>query len=269
MMRAISLRTLDGYDISAVLTAADLPDIAIWMHGISVDKDEYLGLFRDGAQWLASKGIASVRFDFRGHGESSGNSLDFSVIGQNLDAEAVLEYIKRESTGQVRMHIIGASFGAPPALFAAARHPQDIHSVSLISPVLSYWRTFLEPETQWAKELFSEDRLRRLATTGRLHIDGEFYIGPRLVEEMRVIRPASVLGELTQRVLAIHGDRDSMVPYDATYQACRGLQHVMLVTLPGADHGFVQGGDDAGVTQQSIENKEAIFRRLEEHIRAA
>ncbi len=266
-MKTLRLRTVDGYDIAAVLTRASPQDVVIWMHGISVNKDEYLGFFRDGAKWLADRGITSIRFDFRGHGESSGNSLDFSVVGQNLDTRAVMEFTQQEFAGSARIHIVGASFGAPPAIFAAARYTEKIESICLISPVLSYRRTFLEPETEWAKELFSKERLRNLDDTGRLSFDPEFCVGPRLVEEMRIIRPDTALAELSQRVLVIHGNRDSMVPYSATAHACGGLPHVSLVTLEGADHGFMQEGDDEGVSPQSLANKEEIYRKIKEHIR--
>lgn len=266
-MEDIRLHTVDGFDIAAVLTRADPRDVVLWMHGITVNKDEYLGFFRDGAQWLASQGITSIRFDFRGHGQSSGSSLDFSIVGQNLDVRAVIDFIQREFSLHVRIHVIGASFGAPPAIFAAARYFDSIESVSLISPVLSYRRTFLEPETEWAKELFSEEQLRRLDDSGRLYFDSEFCISPRLVEEMQIIRPDVALAELQQRVLAVHGNRDSMVPFDATVRVCGGLEHVTLVILDGADHGFMQEGDDEGVSPQSIANKERVYRTLEEHIR--
>lgn len=267
MMESLRVRTIDGYDISTVLSRRDPREVAVWMHGISVDKDEYLGFFRDGAQWFADKGISSVRFDFRGHGESSGSSLDFSVVAQNLDVRAVMDLAQRQFGSGARIHVVGASFGAPPAVFAAARYPEAVHSVSLIAPVLSYHRTFLEPETDWAKELFSPEKLRQLDDTGRLYFDSDFCIGHRLIEEMRIVRPATALADLQQRVLVVHGDRDSVVPYDATAEACRGLQHVKLVTLNGADHGFMQEGDEEGVSPQSIGNKESIYRMIEEHLR--
>ncbi len=267
-MDARRVNTVDGYEISIVLSRGGSREVVIWMHGISVDKDEYLGFFRDGAQRFAENGVTSIRFDFRGHGDSSGSSLDFSVVGQNLDVRAIMALAQRQFGSGSRIHVVGASFGAPPAIFAAARYPDAVHSVSLIAPVLSYQRTFLEPETDWARDLFSPQRLRELEDTGRLYFDSEFCIGHRLVEEMRVIRPDIALAGIQQRVLVVHGDRDSMVPYDVTVQACRGLQHVKLVTLNGADHGFMQEGDEEGVSPQSVANKERIYCMLEEHLRS-
>lgn len=267
-MSSVRVSTTDGYELAAVITRSDGADVVVWLHGITVDRDEYLGFFREGATRLQTKGVSSIRFDFRGHGESDGTSLDFSIIGQNLDVQAVMRLAEREFGAGARTHFVAASFGAPPAVFMAARYGARVNSISLIAPVLSYKRTFLTPETEWAQELFSAENMQRLEQTGRLHFDPEFCIGPRLVEEMRVLCPASVLATLPQPVLAIHGDQDSMVPYDATVQSCRGLEHVRMVTLKDADHGFVHAGDDEGVTSQSITNKDIVYRLIEEQIGA-
>ena len=265
MMDHLELKTIDGYNISAVVSRTNARNVVVWLHGICVDKDEYLGFFRDGADWLRKRGTASVRFDFRGHGESGGKSTDFSIVGQNLDTQVVLEFVQREFVG-ARVHLVGASFGAPPAIFAAKRFTKRIESVTLIAPVLSYERTFLRAETEWAKELFATDRLEKLERSGRLYFDSTFCVSARLVEEMRVIHPEMALSGLKHRVMVIHGNRDSMVPYDASKGVCRGLKHVRFVTLEGADHGFMQEGDEEGTTRQSIANRDAIFRLLEEHI---
>ena len=266
MMESVRVPTVDGLSLAAVLSRGRRADVIIWLHGISVNKDEYLGFFRDGATRFKSKDISSIRFDFRGHGESDGSSLDFSVIAQILDLQAIMRLAEREFGLSARIHLVAASFGAPPAVFAAARYPTRVHSVSLIAPVLSYQRTFLNPETEWTRELFSAEKLQLLDETGRLYFDSAFCIGPRLVEEMRLLSPIATLASLRQPVLVIHGNRDSMVPYDATVQACSGLEHVRLVTLKGADHGFMQEGDEEGVSPQSVANKAKIFRLIEEQL---
>jgi len=263
-----NVRTVDGFELAAVVTRGRTTDVVIWMHGISVDKDEYLGFYKEGARWLADSGSSSIRFDFRGHGASSGTPLDFTVVGQNLDVRAIVDLARQQFGAGACLHIVAASFGSPPAIFAAHRYPEIVHSVSLIAPVLSYERTFLQPETEWAKEIFSRDRLQELDKTGRLYFDESFYIGHHLVEEMRLINPIGALAHLKQRVLVVHGDRDSMVPHDATLAACRGLARVTLVTLEGADHGFVESGDDEGKSPGSVANKDRIFRLVQEHLRS-
>ncbi len=268
MDKRIRLHTADDFEISTVVTHGTGGDIVIWMHGISVDKDEHLGFFRDGANAVARQGVTSIRFDFRGLGESSGNSLDFSIVGQNMDVESVIKFARELSgASHLRLHVVGASFGAAPAVFAAARHPDVIQTVCLISPVLSYRRTFLRPETPWAKELFGSEQMQALETSGRLRLDEGFCIQRRLVEEMRIVRPDVALGELRQPTLVFHGNRDSMVPYEATVEACSGLRHVTLVTMDGIDHGYMVEGDDEGTAPESLANKKEIYRQLLDHLR--
>lgn len=267
MVKSVMVRSSDGYKLAATLCRGSRTDcVVIWLHGISVDKDEHLGFFRDGANYLLNKGISSVRFDFRGHGESEGTSVDFSVVGQILDVRAILRLVVSEFGSQAKIHIVAASFGSPAAIFIAIQHPELIKSLCLIAPVLSYRRTFLEPETEWAKQLFSQEKLQQLEVTGRLYLTPNFYISPRLVEEMRLLSPDIALRDITQPVLIIHGDKDSMVPYDVSAQVCRELPSVRLVTLSGADHGFIHEGDEEGLSIQSINNKETIYRIVEEQI---
>lgn len=265
-MENFRVQTVDGFNLAATLTRGKANDVIIWMHGISVDKDEYLGFFREGAQWFRQQGASSIRFDFRGHGESSGTPLDFTVVGQMLDVRAILSMAEQHFGPDPRLHIVAASFGCPPAIFAGVRLPAKIQSLSLIAPVLSYERTFLSPETEWGKEIFSTENVSLLNETGKLCFDDSFYIGHRLIEEMRLIDPESALRRLKQRVLVFHGDQDSMVPYNASIAACKGLDRVRLVTLSGADHGFVDAEDDEGTSDSSIRNKLNIFQMVKEHI---
>ncbi len=266
-MTSERVRTVDEFEIAVAVTRSGSSDVIVWMHGITVDKNEYLDFYREGESCFEKQGVSSVRFDFRGHGESSGTSLDFSIIGQNFDAQAVIEATGRWLGSGSRIHVVGTSFGAPPAIFAAARYPQLIHSVTLIAPVLSYRRTFLEPETEWAKEIFSSEGWRDLNDTGRLCFDETFCVSHRLVEEMRVIRPDIAMAELLQPIVIIHGENDSMVPYPASVEACRALPGVRFVSLANTDHGYTYEGDEAGQSDASRANKETIFRLIAENIR--
>lgn len=270
MDRKLFVGAADGFQISIAVTKADTRDIVIWLHGITVDKDEHLGFFEEGAHRLAADGITSVRFDFRGHGESSGTSLDFSVGGQRLDTSAVIGYTQDQlANRRSRLHLVAASFGAPPAIWAGIEFPKIVKTISMISPVLSYRRTFLEPETEWAADIFTASRLSTLGDTGKMQFEGDFWISDDLVAEMRRLRPDKDLKGLKQQVLVFHGDKDSMVPYDATAQACRGVDNIKLVTMHGVDHGFMLEDDEDGMRPESIENKAAIYQQISGHIKGS
>ena len=95
MNRSLTIKTIDGFSIAAVHTLSEEKAVVLWLHGITESMDEYLGFFKDGAKYLSDQGIDSLRIDFRGHGKSSGTSLDFSIVGQMLDVESAINFIRR------------------------------------------------------------------------------------------------------------------------------------------------------------------------------
>ena len=66
--------------------------MVILMHGIFAGKDK--NPMPALAKGLAKAGIASIRFDFNGHGKSEGRMQDMTVEKEIGDAMAVLEYVK-------------------------------------------------------------------------------------------------------------------------------------------------------------------------------
>ena len=272
MNRPLRLKTLDGFEISAVHTtiAKRTNHIVLWLHGITVNKDEYLNLFRDGAEYLADHGVDSLRIDFRGHGSSSGSSLDFSIVGQMFDVESALTYLwKRYSRHQINIHIVGCSFGAPPAIFAAACYPDDVKNLVLIAPVLSYDLTFLAPKTNWAKSIFSKTKLKRMAKTQKLYFNAKFPVSIQLVEEMKIIRPDLALGQLKQKTVLIHGEADSMVPFSVSKELALQTSKVHLIAMNNMDHGFNDADDEQGNDPRSIENKQRIFKIIQRCVNEA
>lgn len=135
-------------------------------------------------------GFDSLQINFRGHGNSSDTSLDFTIVGQMLDAQAALEYLSSKyDLGKITISVVGCSCGSPPALFAAARNSDIVRRLTLICPVLSYERTFLKPETKWGQKRFNERTLADMKRMKVLPFSDDFSVGIRLVEEMKLIRP--------------------------------------------------------------------------------
>lgn len=264
MNNSLEINTCDGFHISAVNTIANKKKVVLWLHGITVDKNEYLDFFKDGAKYLASKGIDSLRIDFRGHGQSSGTPKDFSIIGQIIDAKAAIKYIKSSYGDDIEIYILGCSFGAPPAIYTAIDHP-DIKKIILISPVLSYRRTFIKPETEWAQELFNNETILKLQETDELYLDDNFRISLRIFEEMKVITPEKDIALCNQKILLIHGVSDSMVPYIVSKEAAQLAKNIQLVSIDGMDHGFMDELDEEGTGEKSLNNKIHIYQLISEH----
>ena len=78
----------EGFD-----TQKDRCTMVILMHGIFSSKD--YNPMPAIAKGLAEAGIASIRFDFNGHGKSEGRMQDMTVEKEIADAMAIYDYVKR------------------------------------------------------------------------------------------------------------------------------------------------------------------------------
>ncbi len=116
--------------------------VAVLVSGTGpVDRDvTFAGhaLFRTLAHSLAEAGIASLRFDKRGVGESGG---DFSTAGPDdfvADVLGAMKYLVRQKGfARERVGLLGHSEGGMVALTAAAKMVEAPFCVLLASPLLS------------------------------------------------------------------------------------------------------------------------------------
>lgn len=84
---AFEITLPDGFD-----PAKDHYPMVILMHGIFSSKD--YGPMPQLAKGLAKAGIASIRFDFDGHGKSEGRKQDMTIEKELADARAIWSYVQ-------------------------------------------------------------------------------------------------------------------------------------------------------------------------------
>ena len=86
------------------------------------------------ARALAREGIACLRFDFMGEGDSEGDFEDSTVKTRLSDISAALS-ILAEKTGVEKIGLVGVRFGATLAALAASQ--KEVNLLVLISPIVS------------------------------------------------------------------------------------------------------------------------------------
>jgi len=91
--------------------AEDSSRAVVLLHGLGANR---LQMFRR-AQWLHETGFATLLFDFRGCGESGGNSS--LGYGERLDVAAALRFIQEEK-GVSQVALIGQGLGAAASAMA-------------------------------------------------------------------------------------------------------------------------------------------------------
>lgn len=229
-------------------------------HGINVDKNEWDDLYVDMAKKLCDKGVASFRFDFRGHGESGGAEREMTIIGEVIDIAASVEQIKKKWTGKIS--IVSTSFSAGATIIYISREKNNIERVVLMCPVLDYDATFLRPTLAWARDSFNKIGYKHLSKKGFLLLDGEFEIGVKLVEEMKIIEPYAILQGTNLPVLTMHGDRDEMVPYNISKKYGKPNSKSKFLSIKDANHGFVDINDAKGSSVKTVQNKEKVVESM-------
>ena len=257
--KKIHFFTEDGLRLCGIQQEAyDPKGTVLLAHGINTDKDEWNGFYKKISDKLNQNGYSSLRFDFRGHGESEGKQEDLTIKGMINDITAARRQIEPEK----KVIIIASSFGAPPSILYINSHQADVEKLVLLNPVLDFNETFLKPHLEWALSSFNDDGFKHLSRYGYLLLDGSFKIGRSLINEMGTTKPYEILMQLKTEVLTIHGTKDTMVPFDVSKKYGKPNQKSDFIPIEGADHGFVEADDEKGNSKESIRNQDRVIKLI-------
>lgn len=175
-------------------------------------------------------GRSFLRFDYSGHGASSGVFAHGSIGRWRSDALACID---RLSVGPLLL--VGSSMGGWMALMAALARPQRVRGLVLLAPAPDFTERLL-----WAK--MDEDQRRDVTERGAWlrpsDYDPEGYpITRQLIEEGRrwSLMDAEIPLQLPVRIL--HGGRDADVPWSHSF-ALAGL-----LTSDDVVWSFIKDGD--------------------------
>ncbi len=203
--RVLRIATPDGH-LAATLTLPDTaPGAAVLMlHGFTGRRDEFrsasgAGMFAHAARLLAERGIASLRIDFRGSGDSDGAWADTTLAGQAQDAAAALTALARlPEAGGHRPALLGFSMGGLAALAAG----QGASRVALWNPVLEPRRTFGAILGAAAFDSAAQGGSATVGTSG---------LRPGFYAAIAAARPLPQAVRLAAPLLIVAGARDSVV----------------------------------------------------------
>ena len=230
MTEAAYMETPEGRRIAYQLTPGAAP-IVVFLGGFRSDMEGTKALCLE--DWARARGRGFLRFDYSGHGQSSGEFLDGSIGDWADDAFAVIQ----EKAGSPVV-LVGSSMGGWISLLMARRMPERIKGIVGIAAAPDFTE-----DSMWAG--FDESQRSELEEKGQVALpsdysDDPYIITRRLIEEGRrnlVLRDPLVL-PFPARFL--QGTDDSDVDRSV---ALRLLDHaeggdIRLSLMKGADHRF-------------------------------
>jgi len=197
----------------------------VMCHGFTGHKAEAHRLFVKAAREFAQHGLAALRFDFRGSGDSAGEFRDMTVSREIADAAAAFDYLSsRSEVDAGRLAVLGLSLGGCVAACLAGRE-RRVRALVL-------WAATAHPERSF-------DRLRPEFGEQDLLDFGGWGLGRAFLEDLPKVDPLAEVRRYSGPALVVHGERDESVPAsDATdyHRALGGRGQLHLVS--GADHVF-------------------------------
>jgi pimeloyl-ACP methyl ester carboxylesterase len=179
--------------------------MVILFHGFMNNKCEHYFSFVEVSRKLEELGVASIRCDFIGSGESDGAFEKMSVETEIGDGISILRYARNlDYVDCERIALVGMSFGGLVASIIAGRLPEEVKALCLWAPAAIAARD--------AKEGRAGDTdLTAALTTGIADIRGH-RIGRRFVEDSRALDVWTEIKPYKNSVLLIWGETDFIVP---------------------------------------------------------
>ena len=109
--------------------------MVILLHGFCDDRNEINFVHNELSQRLCDAGIASVRFDMNGSGESDGRFEDMTISSEILDAKAMLNYVESlDFVDSKKIALHGCSLGGCVASMVAGQCKERVQALSLWCP---------------------------------------------------------------------------------------------------------------------------------------
>ena len=214
-------------------TAKDSCHMVILMHGIFSSKD--YPPMPNIARALAKEGIASIRFDFDGHGRSEGQMVDMTIANELADARAIWAYAS--SLPYVSgISFLGHSQGGVIASMSAGDEGMDPESLILIAP-----GSVIKEATQGGH--FFGNSYDPKDPPEYIKCFHHFKLGRNYMLQTQELDIYGVSGNYQGPVCIIHGSNDGTVPlwcsekYDAIYansemHIVEGENHLIIRKRP-------------------------------------
>jgi uncharacterized OsmC-like protein/alpha/beta superfamily hydrolase len=187
------------------------------------------------ATGLAKRGIAVLRFDFTGLGNSAGDFGNTNFSSNIADLVAAADFLRAQH--QAPQILIGHSLGGAAVRLAAMKIPECAAVATLNASF----------DPQHVQHLFADslDTIRREGAATVTLAGRSFTLRKDFVDDLMTHAPAENLRQLKRALLIFHGTQDEIVGIENARLAYEAALHPKsFVALDAADH-FISKREDA------------------------
>ena len=176
---------------------------------------------------LAMHGIAVLRFDFTGLGESEGDFAETNFTSNVTDLIAAADFLK--SNFEAPKLLIGHSLGGAAVLQAAAHIPSSLAVATIGAPA---------NPSNLASHLRSTVKEIETKGEGQITLGGDtFKIKKQFLHDLEQVRMRETIQNLNRALLIIHSPKDEVVSIDNAKEIFEAARHPKsFISLNEADH---------------------------------
>jgi dienelactone hydrolase len=202
-------------------------------HGLSGNKNEAFGLFIKMAGALALNGIAVLRFDGRGHGETGGSTRDITLLRQIEDVSTACDFLRTQAAVDAnRLGILGFSMGGLVGACVAGQR-EDVKALGMWEAPFNLHDTMVR--------LLGPLTVRSVRSTGYLQV-GFIELGVKFFEVIEHFDTAANVTTYRGPVFIGQGTGDQIIPMEnaALWQSTFAQNNAEVFLIPEADHVFTK-----------------------------
>ena len=205
--------------------------LVLIMHGFNAGKE--MPLLTELSRQLNARGIATLLFDFNGHGQSEGSFLDMTIPNELEDARRVYAYAQK-LPGVTSVSAVGHSQGGViVGMLAGELGTQGLKSVVLMAPAPE-----LKEDTARG-ELFGV-KYDPKNPPEFITLKTGLKVGRAFLTTTQQLPIYEVSKKYTGPVLILHSQDDPLVPYRYGVVYSLMFPRAQLKTVHGFDHNFTQ-----------------------------
>ncbi|MFP4347791.1 MAG: alpha/beta hydrolase family protein [Thermodesulfobacteriota bacterium] len=189
----------------------------------------HISIIREISTVLAETGMAALRFDFSGNGQSEGDFSHTSYSKHIGEMEHAVRFFAEQ--GYTRFGLAGHSMGAAVAVLAGARL-KDVSGVCALGGRMA---------GKESAPFFGKEKMEELRRTGRLHFESRgrgLELKENFFTDLQKYDLRETVRNFNPPLLVVHGDQDEIIPVENAREVESLNPDVDVEIVSGANHMF-------------------------------